>query len=97
MEDLRDIIKLYTEKIELLHSQIDSLLYGQIASLEADSTTLELLVNAIKSAVKKSDYSSGYDLDSKFVLDAFKVLLPDDYSDRIDELKIKIEEDVDDG
>ena len=39
MEDLRDIIKLYTEKIELLHSQIDS--------LEADSTTLELLVNAI--------------------------------------------------
>ena len=97
MEDLRDIIKLYTEKIELLHSQIDSLLYGQIASLEADSTTLELLVNAIKSAIKKSDYSSGYDLDSKFVLDAFKVLLPDDYSDRIDELKIKIEEDVDDG
>lgn len=95
MEDLRDIIKLYTEKIELLHSQIDSLLYGQIASLEADSTTLELLVNAIKSAIKKSDYSSGYDLDSKFVLDAFKVLLPDDYSDRIDELKI--EEDVDDG
>ena len=95
MEDLRDIIKLYTEKIELLHSQIDSLLYGQIYSLEADSTTLELLVNAIKSAIKKSDYSSGYDLDSKFVLDAFKVLLPDDYSDRIDELKI--EEDVDDG
>lgn len=95
MEDLRDIIKLYTEKIELLHSQIDSLLHGQIVSLEADSTTLELLVNAIKSAIKKSDYSSGYDLDSKFVLDAFKVLLPDDYSDRIDELKI--EEDVDDG
>ena len=87
MEDLRDIIKLYTEKIELLHSQIDS--------LEADSTTLELLVNAIKSAIKKSDYSSGYDLDSKFVLDAFRAIRPYDYSDRIDELKI--EEDVDDG
>ena len=80
-------ILIYAFKIELLHSQI--------VSLEADSTTLELLINAIKSAIKKSDYSSGYDLDSKYVLDAFKVLLPDDYSDRIDELKI--EEDVDDG
>ena len=87
MEDFDNIIKLYADKIELLHSQIDSLV--------EDSKTLELLVNAIKSAIKKSDYSSGYDLDSKFVLDAFKVLLPDDYSDRIDELKI--EEDVDDG
>ena len=87
MEDFDNIIKLYADKIELLHSQIDELV--------EDSKTLELLVNAIKSAVKKSDYSSGYDLDSKFVLDAFKVLLPDDYSDRIDELKI--EEDVDDG
>ena len=87
MEDLRDIIKLYTEKIELLHSQIDGLV--------EDSKTLELLVNAIKSAIKKSDYSSGYDLDSKFVLNTFEVLLPDDYSERIDELKI--EEVVDDG
>lgn len=87
MEDFGNIIKLYADKIELLHSQIDDLV--------EDSKTLELLVNAIKSAIKKSDYSSGYDLDSKFVLDAFKVLLPDDYSDRIDELRI--EEDVDDG
>ena len=87
MEDFDNIIKLYADKIELLHSQIDELV--------EDSKTLELLVNAIKSAVKKSDYSSGYDLDSIFVLDAFKVLLPDDYSDCIDELKI--EEDVDDG
>ena len=87
MEDFDNIIKLYADKIELLHSQIDNLV--------EDSKTLELLVNAIKSAVKKSDYSSGYDLDSKFVLNAFEVLLPDDYSDRIDELKI--EEDVDDG
>ena len=45
--------------------------------------------------MKKSDYSSGYDLDSKFVLDAFRAIRPYDYSDRIDELKI--EEDVDDG
>lgn len=60
-------ILIYAFKIELLHSQI--------VSLEADSTTLELLVNAIKSAVKKSDYSSVYDLDSKFVLDAFRAIL----------------------
>ena len=87
MEDFNNVIKLYADKIELLHSQIDDLV--------EDSKTLELLVNAIKSAVKKSDYSSGYDLDSKFVLDAFRVLRPADYSERIDELRI--EEDVDDG
>ena len=85
--DYSHLIKLYADKIELLHSQIDGLV--------EDSKTLELLVNAIKSAVKKSDYSSGYDLDSKFVLNAFEVLLPAAYSDRIDELKI--EEDGDDG
>ena len=85
--DYTHLIKLYADKIELLHSQIDGLV--------EDSKTLELLVNAIKSAVKKSDYSSGYDLDSKFVLDAFRAIRPYDYSDRIDELKI--EEDVDDG
>lgn len=84
MEDFGKIIKLYADKIELLHSQIDDLV--------EDSKTLELLVNAIKSAIKKSDYSSGYDLDSKFVLDAFRVLRPDDYSDRIDELKIEEKE-----
>ena len=67
MEDFDSIIKLYADKIELLHSQIDELV--------EDSKTLELLVNAIKSAVKKSDYSSGYDLDSKFVLDALKKII----------------------
>lgn len=87
MEDLYEIIKLYTETIDLLHRIIED--------LEADSKTLELLSSAIASAISKSDYSSGYDLDSKFVLNAFKVLRPADYSDRIVELKV--DEDVDDG
>ena len=40
----------------LIHAFKIELLYSQIVSLEADSTTLELLANDIKSAVKKSDY-----------------------------------------
>lgn len=87
MEDLYKIIKLYTETIDLRHRRIED--------LEADSKTLELLVRAITTSISKLEYSSGYDLDGKAVLDAFKVLRPDDYSDRIDELKI--EENVDDG
>ena len=87
MKDLYDIINIYTETIETLHRKIDD--------LEADSKTLELLVSAITTAISKSDYSSGYDLDGKAVLEAFKVLRPADYSDRIVELKA--EEDVDDG